>query len=279
MNACHLSGKCRNLISDCGGVSLVELLVSMAILAIVSIPFLGSFITAEKNNTSSKYRVFGTVSAQKAMDDIKSRPLFLYAMSGQGNKVYSSDGDYRVECRVTEEQTVDFADYNDGYNFNMSDPTFSQEFRVGSDSVMLNGFSYNLLDGETTKKYYLSIAMNELTGQPLYTFYDNVDTVLQSGELTADEAINERICFDKTGSGRLELHVTVDPSVDRAVNLYTVDDLNSGMLLINDGDVPVNLYCCVSNDQESFVCKLFRIELFVYKGSELVNNLVSFVKK
>ncbi len=279
MIAYHLFRKpYRKFVSNCRGVSLAELLVSMAILAIASIPFLGSFITAQENNSRAKNSIVSTVMAQKAMDDIKSRPLFLSAMSGQGNKLYSSDGEYRVECRVTEEQPDTITGDNE-YNFDINALSFSQEFSVSRDSVMLNGFSYDLQDVGAAKKYYLNIAANEITGAFRYAFSDNYDSVLQTGELTAVDAINEKICFDKTGSGRFELHVTVDPAVDREVNLYSVDDLNSGMLFVNDGEIPVNLYCCASGSRQSYTLKLYRVEISVYKGQEPVNTLVSFVKK
>jgi len=71
----------------------------------------------------------------------------------------------------------------------------------------------------------------------------------------------------------------VEPTVDKAVNFYFMDDLNSRMLLFNDGVVPFHEYYYASSQQQDYSDTLYRIDVLVYKGSELVNTLASFVKK
>ncbi len=261
------------------GVTLSELLAAIAVLAIVSIPFMGSFISAVNNNVSSKDKVYTSVLAQKAMDDIKSRPVFLEAEAGRERKIYSSDAPYRVEYVVTEEQNGVMTPDTSEYDFDISNMDFNQEFTVGQNSVAFNGYSYSLSDGSGIKKYYLRLKEDTASGRCNYVFYDGMNVVLQSGELTAGADINEKVSFEENGAEKFELHVIIDPSVDKNVNLYVIDDFNSRLILLNDSEKELYQYYYALSRTRGYSNTLYRIEITVYKGTEITNTLVSYVKK
>lgn len=67
----HHSKK-RNRQLNHGGFSLVELLVSITILAIIVVPLLNSFVTAARTNAKAKRVMEATTSGQNLMEQIKS---------------------------------------------------------------------------------------------------------------------------------------------------------------------------------------------------------------
>jgi prepilin-type N-terminal cleavage/methylation domain-containing protein len=83
------------------GLTLIELIVSIAILAIVTGPFLGTIILSTRNNTYSEQVLKASELAQNAMEEIKSKPDFL-----ENEAVYEAEA-----------QTTDYKEYlqKDGY--------------------------------------------------------------------------------------------------------------------------------------------------------------------
>lgn len=57
------------------GTSLIELLIAVAILAIIAAPFAGAFVTATSINTKSRHREEVTTVATNVMEDIRGKSL------------------------------------------------------------------------------------------------------------------------------------------------------------------------------------------------------------
>ncbi|MEE1216420.1 MAG: type II secretion system protein, partial [Agathobacter sp.] len=60
----------RKLRDDDRGITLVELIVSIAILAIIVLPFLNSFVMAAKTNAKSKNELNATHLAENIMEGV-----------------------------------------------------------------------------------------------------------------------------------------------------------------------------------------------------------------
>lgn len=73
------------------GVTLIELLVSIAILALIATPFLTTMISATKNNLAARDKSYASSLAQKAIDEIKSDSGLLTATDPE-KELTSEDG-------------------------------------------------------------------------------------------------------------------------------------------------------------------------------------------
>lgn len=60
--------------NDDRGVTLVEIIVSIAILAIIVLPFLNAFVTATKTNVKAKNEMNATHLATNIMEGIERTP-------------------------------------------------------------------------------------------------------------------------------------------------------------------------------------------------------------
>ena len=65
----------RKLKNDDRGVTLVEIIVSIAILAIIVLPFLNAFVTATKTNVKAKNEMNATHLATNSMEGIEKLSL------------------------------------------------------------------------------------------------------------------------------------------------------------------------------------------------------------
>ncbi|MDP4180209.1 MAG: prepilin-type N-terminal cleavage/methylation domain-containing protein [Bacillota bacterium] len=257
------------------GVTLPEILVSVSIFSIIVIPFLATFLSATENNVSSKDKLNTSVLSERLMDDIKARPLFLASKAGVGNFLYSSDSGYEVYCNIEEVYRGALPTSSAKYEFNLDTVNSCQEFLINEDTVDVDGSNFNLLNGTDTEIFNLKIKKN--AGSYFNEFYKGGN--LQSTEqIFPEDKINEKINFAKNGSDKFELHVTVDSTVDKEVSFYIIDDSNR-LILVNDGDKSFNQYFNASSKEAPYSDVLYKIEISVFKGSDSINKLVSYVNK
>lgn len=258
-----------------GGVTLPEVLVAVSIFSVIVVPFLGTFLSATHNNIASKDKLYSSSMSQRAMDDIKARPLLLEGQAGKGETLYQDEGMYRIYYRIDEINRHDLPESSDQYDLNLNNILMCQEFIVDSTSVNLDGSAYSLVNGGVREKYNLVIKKSMTSYN--YEFYKG-NILQKTGGITPDEEINEKISFVEDGADKLELHVNIDPSVDKNVNFYIVDDNNERLVLINGGDKSFTRNYAVSG-QVQYSDVLYKVEVVVYKGADVVNKLVSFVNK
>lgn len=279
MNKYYIIHPFHKFVQNRKGVTLTELLAAIAILAMVSVPFLGSAISATKNNELAGDKVYTSILAQKAMEDIKSRPLFIHSQAGKGSKMYSYNAPYTVFYSIVEEKAGILPPGSNVYDFDEKSLIFNQVFTVDSQYVDLGEISYALKEGGGATKFYLRYTKNPVYGEYKYDFYSDKNPRIRSGKLKSDGAVSEKIVFGADGTDKFELHVIVEASMDKDVNFYIVDDTHSRMVLINEGEKPLNQYFYMSAQSQDSLDSLYRIDITVNKNTEKVNSLVSYVKK
>jgi len=261
------------------GVTLAEILVSVSIFSIIVVPFLGTFLSATKNNTISKDKIYTSTLAQKAMDDIKSRPLLLSAKFGKGAQIYTNEGFYRVEYTVEQLKKGALPTSSVNYEFDLNSVEFSQVFKVNETNFEFNGSQYNLMNGEILRSYYLEIDKDEVTGVYSYNLYEYTNNILQSGEIAATSDINGKIIVSGNTTDKFRLNIIIADDVDKKVNFYTVDDSTSRVMLTNNGNVSFNQFYYATSNQLEYSNILYQIDVKVYKGAEMVNNILSYSNK
>lgn len=294
------------VLSDTSGVTMIELIVSISILAIVAAPFIGTMISATRNNELSNEITQASMLAQRTMEDLKSRPGLLFDdekyFSGNSSllKLYTpapSDVAFQIKYRVDKVSegilnrptptpaVIPPADDGKVYssftskdiNGNYIEMPYQLEFNVESTQLKFNGSYYDLL----SKKYFLNI--NGSGGSYSYILMDEGGTQLQplNNWLTVDNRIEIKIQFNDTLPGTLEMHVNQDPFLDKEVYFYVVNNKDpSRLLLINDGTGKFFQYDnLIDSPVREYFNRLYQVTVIVEKDGSEVNKLVSNIKK
>lgn len=269
------------------GISLIEVIVSMGILAIVTGPFLGTIILSTRNNTYSEQVLKGSEIAQSVMEEIKSRPDFLEdeavdeedAVTDQF-KVYPLDSEYEVMYKITKNQRH-LPSSSTLYDFEeISGPSFDLEFYVDSGFVYLKDVAYSLNEGLAAKAYYLDLT--QTGGVYTYNFYDDTNSVSKTGmlyDISGTRPVRIRITYLNEWEKSFNLNLSVDEIEDRKVFVYLIDDEKDLFKINNTGTRPFYQFDEISTGQVGYYNVLFNIELIVkYRGEEL-NRIISYVKK
>ncbi len=284
-----MKGKCifthqsKNLLSK-KGISLIEVIVSVALMAIITGPFLGTIILSTRNNTYSEQVLRASELAQNVMEEIKSRPEFLeekavYEGDAQTTDYieYLEEQGYSVRYKIVKRQGTVSSLY-DTYEFkDIKDiPEGDFDFYVDLGSVKLNGISYSLESVE------YDLTFSEVSGVNRYEFYSS-GIYLQSADIVPieeTETIKININYLNGCEDNFKLNVNVDDiSEESQVVFYIIDDKKDALEIYNTGTRPFYQFDEVTYDYYEYYNVLYEIELIVdYKG-EVLNTLVSSVKK
>lgn len=284
-----MEGKCifthqSNKLLNKKGISLIEVIVSVALMAIIIGPFLGTIILSTRNNTYSEQVLNASELAQNVMEEIKSMPEFLeekavYEGDAQTTEYieYLEEQGYRVRYKIVKREgtvsslsdTYEFKDINDISERHL-------DFYVDSGSVELNGISYSL----DSVKYDLTFS--EVSGVFRYELYSN-DIYVQSADIMPieeTEPIKININYLNDCEDIFKLNVNVDNiSEESQVVFYIIDDKKDALEIYNTGTRPFYQFDEVTYDYYEYYNVLYEIELIVdYKG-EVLNTVVSYVKK
>ncbi len=273
----------KNLLNK-KGISLIEVIVSVALMAIITGPFLGTIILSTRNNTYSEQVLKASELAQNVMEEIKSRPEFLeekavYEGDEQTTDYveYIEEEDYSVRYKIVKREGT-ISSLSDTYEFkDIKDiPEGDLNFYVDSGSVELNGISYSLESAE------YDLTFSEVSGVNRYELYSN-GVYLQSADIIPieeTEPIKININYLNDCEDTFKLNVNVDDIREECkVVFYIIDDKKDALEIYNTGTRPFYQFDEVTFDYYEYYNMLYEIELIVdYKG-EILNTVVSYVKK
>lgn len=270
------------------GLTLIEMIVSVAILAIVTGPFLRTIVISTRNNVYSEQVLISSQMAQKVMEEIKSNPEFLrdeaiFEVEAQSvdYKEYLQEDNFRVMYKITKDEGV-VSELSDTYEFEDISELNSSNlcFSVNLGSVNLNG-SYYVLGYPVPVNYYLEISgMDEMYS---YNFYNEDKSFYQSDVLSGvngTDPIKIKIEYLNNSNDIFKLNVNLDMINDeRKVNFYVIDDKRDAFELINTGTRAFYQFDKVSSGKVEYFNVLYKIELVVYYEDQELNRLLSYVKK
>ncbi|HPD01212.1 MAG TPA: prepilin-type N-terminal cleavage/methylation domain-containing protein [Acetivibrio sp.] len=270
------------------GVTLIELIISISIVMIVAAPFLGTFLSAVKNNTASKEIMESSTLALRVMEEIKSRPLFLSSEAVTQTqspltqyREYLNEEEYVVKYKIVKEEG-EVSSLSETYEFEKTEDTvFNIEFSIDSGTVILNGQSYQkYADGLPV---LFSLEISEESGVYSYSFYDEDNDGLQSsvlGTVPLTEPLKIKINCLNESSETFYMNVNLDGiEEDRDVYFYVFNDRNNAVYLSNSGTKPFYRLLRIDGEQVGYFNSLYKIEVVIEKEDKIVNRLVSYVKK
>ncbi|MCX7747379.1 MAG: prepilin-type N-terminal cleavage/methylation domain-containing protein [Clostridia bacterium] len=278
-------------VKDHRGVTLTELLVSITILVIVTVPFLSSFLAATENNVLSKDKLDAANLAQKAMEEIKSKPGFLNAeaLGSPDFKIYLEDGQTTVKYKIRKIQDGSLPSDNTAYAFNSLDSlNFPIHCQIDEAHINLNGFTFDLLGGTGTENAYC-LDFSGGSGIYAYQFYTegNVAAPVALNGIGPDEPIRVKIQFlNNTSESHFNLSVDLDAIMDdREVYFYIVDNKtgigngNGRLNLENRGKKTFYVYNNLTSNEKQYLNVLYEVEVVVENSGDIMEKLVSYVKK
>lgn len=261
------------------GLTLIELLVAITILAAVAVPFLGIFLSTARNNADSKLTQVAASLAEQAMSEVKSGSLA--DLAGKPAAVFYEDekltASYLVQA-VPAGGTVPTDDFGGALSYGLDVGVSSTQVRLtdrnGND--MLFGLSdFYTIDISGATSPYLYVFSKGSAKQMLLS-----GTVAESGQnvnlhLTVDPA---RAATDP----KLTMHLMINPAfpADRNVNVYITGPAD-GCVLYNDGGRDFYQYTNVSQGTAVKPGTLYKISVEVRsrKDNRLMNRLVSYERK
>lgn len=178
---------------DNKGFTLIEILVAMAVLAIVTIPLLSYFSDASKLNALSSKRHKANLAAQAVMEDFKNKELEVIAEEYQGFSGLSgqyTDGTYANKIVPSTPFVFTRNAADDPYYFQLSDYScggskydvrikvkegvYKNTRVVSGETLYYNNFlDYNVTDVEGNKNAVIEEGSNDSQGavNALYNLY------------------------------------------------------------------------------------------------------------
>lgn len=279
---CVFSHLSKNLLNK-KGISLIEVIVSVTLMAIITGPFLGTIILSTRNNTYSEQVLKASELAQSVMEEIKSRPEFL-----KENAVYEDEAatteyieykekeGYSVRCKIVKHEGM-LSSLSEIYEFEdiKEIPEGDLNFYVDSRNVKFNGIFYSLDSAE------YDLIFSEVSGVNRYELYRN-NILLDSKDIMpiGEESIKININYLNGCEDTFKLNVNADDvSEESQVDFYIIDDKKDSLELYNTGTRPFYQYDEVTYDYSEYYNVLYEIELKVYFKGEVLNTMVSYVKK
>ena len=301
-------------ISKKKGASLLEIIISIAILAIISIPIGGILITSVKTSKSTEDKQIATLMGQQMLEEIRVTDFL-----GGTSEVQFTNG-VKVEPMINH-STYELVGYNllessktiDGYDFDIqivqdSDVTFKENQVVNNCDatifVKLNPSNSSHLIISNNKEF-----KNE--GSNLYFDFEmNNNKLTIKNEIGSIEIINEKnsniITFAKANTSQEEgsvriyfidgnffnnLNISVDDATTKKTSLYLDKSIiNEADNSSNTEDISVstkngvmtlynNVNTVISDDKK--MGNVYKTQVKVYKNSKLlfegngITNIVS----
>lgn len=257
-------------------MTLVEVLVAMAILMAVAIPFLSIFLSSARNNADSQETLQAAALAQRAMTEIRARSAAELA-ADPGGLFYQDTtftAAYSIESVLTSPDSISGQFVVPGA-YALTCTLNPSSVQVGANGV------YGLGDGF----YYLEISGPD--SPYTYSFYrGDKETLLASGSLT-DSGGNVNIAI-KSGTGRTQfdpqfiMHIKIDSSVSDATNFnFYISDQGDAVQLYNVGMKTFYQYYNLSGTPDSSQRNLYKITVEVQHSArqEIITRLVSYELK
>ena len=143
----------NHLTSDQRGITLIEVIVSMLILAIIVVPLLSNFAISSRINQKSRTRQYATTLAQNVMEGMKTYDLAELTLQFNG---VASGGAFRLVPLTS------FAEALQGSGYYETDASFLQRYQLNADgtvpvgmSLQKEGNQYTFLEKAEKRYYYV----------------------------------------------------------------------------------------------------------------------------
>ncbi|SHH46238.1 type IV pilus modification PilV family protein [Tepidibacter thalassicus] len=240
------------------GLTLVEIIVSLAILGIIIAPLSSLFVSTIKINKDSENRMKADLLAQKYMEEEKHSDV-----TGEKNETIS-DGDFQINKKVEKYGSYSIQK-GEGFNTNCQ-----IEVEIENGKLNFKGDNSNSFELENNKLIQLEIKKDD--GSIIVDFKHDSSTI-KSYNMTLNEDINIKLNCKE--SSKVTFEINALEGVATKVYIVKSIDSNSEIEVINKkGNVYVyrNIYDdSAKRDEETWV---YKITITVLKDNEELVKLV-----
>jgi len=272
---------------DNKGVTLIELIVAMSILAIISTPFIASIVTSQNNNTFAEDKLNISNNIQSTIEEIKSKNNFLedeynyFKDRSDEYKVYEKYSNdkfeicYRID-KVSEGVIEGRDDEEDKVYSSFADISYDLEFNIQNGKLVIESLEYDLYD-----EYY----QLDITGGSGVYNYDLLfgGIIVKSGLMRNEKTtIDILVNFMDDEPDVLKINSNIEEDLDREVRFnITGDDYDKSRFLINN--IGNKMYYIHKNLVEDpvleYINNLYKIDIVVKENGQIIDRMIAYVKK
>ena len=284
------------------GTTLVEVILSVALLSIIFIPFLGSIISSVQNNAAAKEKTEAVVMAEQVIEEIKSRAAVISTIAEQQ---YALTGSSVLVPFYTIEEissgSVTSSAINT-YNSAIGDNSdFELIINQGTNDGIINSIefiNYGIVGGSRQKvgnSIFITNASSILDNFVLYLDYNfgcqyyfgKSNQAALYNSFTPIDPNNVKLTVKYTNGSlpeeQIKVYVkTLDSYYNNRFNVFVMNDeqSNSGVNFLNRSDIDFNVnYYDTSTYSGGALNLLFKITVNIKKNGNVIYSQSTLVKK
>ena len=298
----------KGIIKKNSGTTLVEVLLSIALLAIIVTPFLDTLYLSVKNNVVSKEKTEAVAISEKKIEEIKSRAIItegngedntsessitvaysvssvstIGAITAPGSTVINISTSGAIGSSGTEDNT-----YGVDYQKSVNNSEFELKIDQGNvdgkiNSVIFEAYHINSVSRNKSSEQTVSGLLNGTASRVFNDTQTSIDTDVTTG---TNNIANLKVSYVggiSESSKQLNLFVSTKNIAMGSFVIYAVNDEadNSGINLINysDNELKLNYIDLPVFDPNAAVNGLFKISVTVKKNGSPIYSTTSYVKK
>ncbi len=284
------------------GTTLVEVILSVALLSIIFIPFLGSIISSVQNNAAAKEKTEAVVMSEQVIEEIKSRAAVISTIAEQQ---YALTGSSVLVPFYTIEEissgSVTSSAINT-YNSAIGDNSdFELIINQGTNDGIINSIefiNYGIVGGTRQKvgnSIFITNASSVLDNFVLYLDYNfgcqyyfgKSNQAALYNSFTPIDPNNVKLTVKYTNGSlpeeQIKVYVkTLDSYYNNRFNVFVMNDeqSNSGVNFLNRSDIDFNVnYYDTSTYSGGALNLLFKITVNIKKNGNVIYSQSTLVKK
>lgn len=220
-------------LKDNRGLTLIEILVSLAILGIIAVPISSFFVNTIRINKNSEDKMIANQLAQKYMEQVK----FEEATTTSDDELIGTEGEFKIYKTVSKdlEEGKSYSinkgnQLNSSMNYHIKLEVDTDEYNNTKDKVVFKESNIgDITEGNIDNNYTARIRIEKISSgeikiyfndNPNYRYVNNID-------LSEDINHNDPINIEISSKGKKNINIEVDSIEDTKTNIYIVKSKKS----------------------------------------------------
>jgi len=298
------------------GTTLVEIMLSVALLAIIVTPLLGAVVSSVKNNTAAKDKTEASALAEEVMGEIKAWKVITRTLPEETEVLYTNTGGGNLVPYY--EITQDGQGNVIKSGSTPTNPSGDSTFTYSDDIIAANtaDFELEINQGTSTSDGEVSVTLKDGAGKPLGTTLTGLQVANKIYELKVTKDVSGVYhcyfgeketagisgTFDRKDLNDIKLRITyalntvpsaaeqlkiftyVNSNITNNFKVYVInnEETNSGVKFTNkeNADFEV-IYMDTENlfDYGESINGLYKINVIIKKNTKEIYRTSSYVKK
>lgn len=301
-----IMSRLKKLVSENKGITIIEVLLAVTLMAIVITPLLGTVLASVQNNAASKEKTEAIAFAENVMGRIKAQKVIYpttgevrYSTGESGNLIpyYEIDADegsvsentdttYNYDAQAADNPDLELiADQGTSTSDGIVD---SAVLKYTNSAGLESTIEYSDINVNTT---YLKLVINKSGANCTFFFGNKSGSEVARGFNPEDPGkIKLKVSYkddaSPSPSERLKIFTYINSDTEDIFKVYETDNPkdNSGVTFINKGSkdfevIYMDTYAFNYSSEEEPFNQLFKIKVSIKKNGSVIYKTSSFVKK